>query len=89
MVSLEFCKEIEKYTFHLGTSVGQRKHSESPGGIEPQTYRFRTLMLSHKDSKVSKVYYEVHVTSCVLHTARIVVTHYTNSNHLITKVSVK
>ena len=37
---------------------------------------------------VSKVYYEVHVTSCVLHTARIVVTHYTNSNHLITNKSV-
>ena len=47
--------KLEKYVFLLVTSVGQRKNSESP--------------LSHRDSTVSKVYCEVHIT-CVVHTAR-------------------
>ena len=33
--------------FHLVMSVGQRKKSESPGGIEPQTFRFPAPMLYH------------------------------------------
>ena len=33
--------------FRLVTSVGQRKNSESPWGIEPQTFGFPTLMLYH------------------------------------------
>ena len=49
--------------FHLVMSVGQRKKSESPGGIEPQTFRFPAPMLYHWAT-------EVHLT-CVLHTARI------------------
>ena len=40
---------------------GQRKNSESPWGIEPQTYEFCTMMLRHKDSMVSKAHYKVHV----------------------------
>ena len=47
MVSFELGKEIEKDVFRLVTSVGQRKNSESPGGIEPQTFGFRAPMLYH------------------------------------------
>ena len=32
--------------FRLVTSVGQRKNSEFPRGIEPQTFGFRALILS-------------------------------------------
>ena len=35
----------EKHFFRLVTSVGQRKNSESPRGIEPQTFGFRSPML--------------------------------------------
>ena len=35
----------EKRFFRLVTSVGQRKNSESPRGIEPQTFGFRSPML--------------------------------------------
>ena len=41
--------------------------------MEPQTFGFRdsdALPLSHRDSTVSEVYYELHMT-CVLHTARV------------------
>ena len=37
MVSFELGKEIERYAFRLVKSVGQRKDSESPRGIQPQT----------------------------------------------------
>ena len=53
-----------------------KKSLESPWGMEPQTFGFRegprsgALPLSHRDSSVSEVYYEVHMTH-VLHTARI------------------
>ena len=47
MVSFGLGKEIEKDFFCLVTSVGQRKNSESPWGIEPQTFRFHALMLYH------------------------------------------
>ena len=40
-------KGIERCFFHLVTSVGQRKNSESPWGIEPQTFGFRAPMLYH------------------------------------------
>ena len=35
----------EKRFFRLVTSVGQRKNSESPRGIEPQSFGFRSPML--------------------------------------------
>ena len=39
---------IEKDVFsHLVTSVGQRKNSESPRGIERHTFGVRALMLYH------------------------------------------
>ena len=62
----------ERCFFRLVTSMGQRKNSESPQEIKPQTFRFCALILylSHRDSTVSKVYYEVCKTH-VLHTARI------------------
>ena len=41
MVSFELGKEIEKDVFLFVTSVGKRKTSESPRGIEPQTFGFR------------------------------------------------
>ena len=52
--------------------MGQRKNFESPLGIEPQSSD--TLPLSHRDSTVSEVYYEVHMTR-VLHAARIINKH--------------
>ena len=58
--------------FHLVTSVGYRKilspHEES--NLRPSHLCSDALPLSHKDSLVSKVYYEVLITH-VLHTARI------------------
>ena len=47
ILSFELIKEIEKDGFCLVTSVGQRKNSESPRGIEPQTFGFRAPMLYH------------------------------------------
>ena len=41
MVSFELGKEIEKDVFLFVTSEGKRKTSESPRGIEPQTFGFR------------------------------------------------
>ena len=52
--------------------MGKRKNFESPWGIEPQNSD--TLPLSHRDSTVSEVYYEVHMTR-VLHAARIINKH--------------
>ena len=61
-----------KMFFLLVTSVGQRKilspHEES--NLRPSDLRSDALPLSHKDSSVSGVYYEVLMTR-VLHTARI------------------
>ena len=58
--------------FRLVTSVGQRKilspHEES--NLRPSDLRSDALPLSHRDSTVSEVYYEIHMTR-VLHTARI------------------
>ena len=60
MVSFDLGKEIEKDVFRLVTSVGQRKTSESPWGIELQT--FRAPSLSHRDSITKFI---CHV-SCIL-----------------------
>ena len=58
--------------FRLVTSVGQRKilspHEES--NLRPSDLRSDALPLSHKESSVSGIYYEVLMTR-VLHTARI------------------
>ena len=58
--------------FRLVTSVGQRKilspYEES--NLRRSDLRSDALPLSHKDSTVSEVYYEIHMTR-VLHTARI------------------
>ena len=58
--------------FRLLTGVGQRKilspHEES--NLRPSDLRSDALPLSHRDSTVSEVYYEIHMTR-VLHTARI------------------
>ena len=74
MVSFELGKERERDGFRLATSMGQRKNSEYPWGIEPQTLGFRAPMLYHwaTDSTVGEVYFEfeVHVTR-VPHTAKI------------------
>ena len=67
MVSFELGEELRKMFFRLVTSVGQRKNSESP--MSPHLCS-DALPLSHKDSSVSGVYYEVLMTR-VLHTARI------------------
>ena len=68
IVSFELSKETEKDVFCLSMNVGQGKNSESPWGI--QILCSDALLLSQRDSMVSEVYYEVHMT-CVLHTARI------------------
>ena len=57
---------LRKMFFRLVMSVGQRKNSESP--MSPRL-RSDALPLSHKDSLVSRVYYEVLMTR-VLHTVR-------------------
>ena len=58
--------------FRLVTSMGYRKilspHEES--NLRPSDLCSDALPLSHKDSLVSEVYYEVLITR-VLHTARI------------------
>ena len=58
--------------FRLVTSVGQRKilspHEES--NLRPSDLRSDALPLSHKESSVSGIYYEVLMTR-VLHTASI------------------
>ena len=68
IVSFELSKETKKDVFCLVTSAGQGKNSDSPWEI--QILCSNALLLSQRDSMVSEVYYEVHMT-CVLHTARI------------------
>ena len=45
-VLVKIDKNLEKDVFRLITSVGRRKNSESPWGIEPQTFGFRAPILS-------------------------------------------
>lgn len=46
MVSFALGKKIEKDVFSLIRSARQKKYSESPRGIEPQTFGFRAPMHS-------------------------------------------
>ena len=63
---------LRKMLFRLVASVGWRKilgpHEES--NLRPSDLRSAAPSLSHKDSSVSEVYYEVLITR-VLHTSRI------------------
>ena len=72
MASFELGEELRKMFFRPVTSGGQRKirssHQES--NLRPSDLRSDALPLSHKDSSVSGVYYEVLMTR-VLHTTRI------------------
>ena len=72
MVSFELDEELRKMFFRLVTSVGWRKilspHEES--NLRPSDLRSAALSLSHQDSSMSEIYYEVLITR-VLHTARI------------------
>ena len=45
LLLLREIESFEKDVFRLVSSVGQRKNSEFPFEIEPQTFGFRTLML--------------------------------------------
>ena len=56
--------------FRLVTSVRQRKISPHEDWTSDLRIRTPMLSLNHKDSTVSEVYYEVHMTR-VLHTAKI------------------
>ena len=47
MVSFELSKEMKKDVFPLVKNMGQKKHSESPCGIKPQTFGFLDPMLYH------------------------------------------
>ena len=55
MASFELGKEKEKDFFRHFTSMGERKNSESPWGIKPQTFGFRARMPYHwaTETKVS------------------------------------
>ena len=46
---------LEKDVFYLITSVGQRKNSEFPWGIQPQTFGFHASMLYHWATKTKKL----------------------------------
>ena len=65
-------RRLRKMFFHLVNEHGTKKvlspHEES--SLRPSDLRSNALPLSHKDSLVSGVYYEVLLT-LVLHTARI------------------
>ena len=71
-ITLQRKVNVAKDVFSSCHERGIKKNSGSPLGIEPQTFGFalRCSTLSHKDSSVSEVYYEVLITR-VLHTARI------------------
>ena len=66
-----FGKDIVR-GFHLVMSMKQRKNSESPWGIEPQTFGFCIPMFYHwaTETTESEFYYKVQMTQ-VLHTVRI------------------
>ena len=51
IVSFELGKGTEKHVFRLVTSVGQRKISESPCGIKPQT-SFDLFHSIHKNDAI-------------------------------------
>ena len=72
MVSFELGKELRKMFFVLSRAWDKEKilspHEES--NLRPSDLRSDALPLSHKDTSMSEVYYEVLMTR-VLHTARI------------------
>ena len=70
MVSFELDKEIEKDVFYLFMSMGQRKNSEFPWGIEPQTFRnLHSVMLYHWDTET--LLWVRSLMRFTLHTSRI------------------
>ena len=73
MVSFELGKEIKKDVFFVLSQAWDKERILSPreeSNFRPSIPRSDALPLSHRDSTVSEVYYEVHMT-CVLHTAMI------------------
>ena len=58
-----------KRNFFVLSRAWNKRNSESLGGIEPQTFGFPAPMLYHRDSTVSKAYYEVLIwhASCIMH----------------------
>ena len=71
MVSFELGIEIEKDVFSACHERGAKKKSRVPirnRNSDLRIPRSDALPLSHRDSTVSEVYYEVHMTR-VLHTA--------------------
>ena len=72
MVSFELGKEIERDVFSSCHERGAKKKIQSPHkelNLRSSDSRSDALPLSHRDSTVSEVYYEVHMTR-VLHTAK-------------------
>ena len=69
-ISFELDKEIEKNVFRLVMCVGQIENSESPWGIELQTFEFRAPMFYHWAMKTLEKIREIRLTR-VLYTARI------------------
>ena len=65
MVSFELGKENEKDVFRLVTSMVQIKKFQSPheeSNLSPSESALRnSQQLSHRDSKVRKARYEVHI----------------------------
>ena len=70
MASFELGEELRKMFFRPVTSGGQRKIRHEESNLRPSDLRSDALPLSHKESSVSGVYYEVLMTR-VLHTTRI------------------
>ena len=69
MLSFELGKEIEKDVLCLVTSVGQRKKIWVPTRNRTSDLRIPlsyALPVSHRDSTVGEVYYEVHMKRCIL-----------------------
>ena len=72
MVSFELAKEAEKNYFSSGLERRTKKKFWVPLRNQtsgPRIPRFDALPLSHRDSTVSEVYYEVHMAR-FLHTSR-------------------
>ena len=83
MVCFELGEELRNMFFRLVTSAGQRKILSplEESNLRPSDLRSDALPLSHKDSSVSEVYYEVLMTR-VLHTASVSHAHDKTKKHL-------
>ena len=69
MLSFELGKEMEKDVLRLVTSVGQRKKIWVPTRNRTSDLRIPlsyALPVSHRDSTVGEVFYEVHMKRCIL-----------------------